>query len=40
LPVEAGKRARQSVEERYTDETVIGQLIDTFNGAVSDPVID
>ena len=40
LLVEAGNRARQSVEERYTDETVIGQLIDTFSGAVSDRGID
>jgi L-malate glycosyltransferase len=40
LLVEAGKRVRQSVEERYTDETVIGQLIDTFDSAVSDRGID
>ncbi len=40
LLVEAGNRARRSVEERYTDATVIGQLIDTFSGAVSDRGID
>jgi glycosyltransferase involved in cell wall biosynthesis len=39
LPAEAGRRARRSIEERYSDQIVIGQLIDTFTGAVSDRAI-
>lgn len=33
--VEAGHRARRAVEERYSDQRIIRQLIDTFTEAVS-----
>ena len=33
--VEAGHRARRSVEERYSDQAIVRQLIDTFTKAVS-----
>ena len=32
---EAGRQARQAVAERYADQTIIDQLVDTFTRAVA-----